>query len=120
MNFDLNEEQQMLKESVSRFTERSYPFEHRLRRADAENGFSRETWRSFAELGWLGTSVPEVFGGLGFSPVESAIIAEELGRALVLAPHLLCGFLPAALLLHCASEQQNADLMPGLTAGEVL
>lgn len=120
MNFDLNEEQQMLSESVSRFAERSYPFELRLRRASAENGFSRETWRSFAELGWLGASVPEEFGGLGFSTVESAIIAEELGRALVLEPFLLCSFLPAALLLHCAAEQQKADLLPGLAAADVI
>lgn len=120
MNFDLNEEQAMLQDSVRRFVDKSYGFDVRLRRANEEGGFSRATWNSFAELGWLGAGVPEEFDGLGYSMVENAIIAEELGRGLVLEPFVLCGVLPANLIMHCAAEAQKAALLPALATGETL
>ena len=120
MNFELSDEQRMLRESVSRFIEKSYTFKVRQNRVANENGFSREAWNTFAEMGWLGVSVPEQFGGLGFSSIETAIIAEELGKGLVLEPYLMCGLFPAAVLVHCAASEHKQRLLPQLTSAETL
>ena len=53
MEFSLSEEQSLLKDSVQRYIQNSYSFEDRQRLIRSEEGFSRETWKNFAELGWL-------------------------------------------------------------------
>lgn len=120
MNFDLTEEQQMLQDSARRYVEKSYPFEARRALADEGGGFRRETWNEIAEMGWLGVAVPEALGGLGYSPVETALIAEQLGTALVLEPYVACGVFPAALLVQCAAGEQRESLLEQLVSGEKL
>ncbi|CAB3697662.1 acyl-CoA dehydrogenase family protein [Paraburkholderia rhynchosiae] len=120
MNFDLSDEQQMLQDSAQRFVQKNYTFEHRRSLAAHGDGFSRDMWRMFGEMGWLGVAVPEAFGGLGFTPVESALITEQLGRALVLEPYVMCGVFPAALVTHCASGAQRDNLLAEIISGEVV
>ncbi|NQE47226.1 acyl-CoA dehydrogenase family protein [Herbaspirillum rubrisubalbicans] len=126
MNFDLTEEQQMLQDSAARYVQRSYPFELRRARANDEGGFRRETWKAIAEMGWLGVAVPEQYGGLGFSPVETGLVAEQLGRALVLEPFVACGVFPAALLVRAGEGGeggeggQRAALLEELISGQAL
>lgn len=120
MNFDLTEEQQMLQDSAQRYLQKSYPFDVRLALADEGGGFRRENWQAMAELGWLAVAVPEEFGGLGFSPVETSLIAEQLGHALVMEPFVACGVFPAALLRLCASGEQRTELLEQLASGKQL
>ncbi|MGF6598426.1 alkylation response protein AidB-like acyl-CoA dehydrogenase [Paraburkholderia sp. GAS448] len=120
MNFDLSDEQQMLQDSAQRFVQKNYTFEHRRKLAARGNGFSRDMWRTFGEMGWLGVAVPEAFGGLGFTPVEGALIAEQLGRALVLEPYVMCGVFPAALVSRCANGQQRDALLAEIISGETV
>ena len=120
MNFDLNEEQQMLQDSAKRYVDKTYTFEARSRLVREGGGFSQATWQAFAEMGWLASSIPEAYSGLGFSAVETSLIAEQIGRGLVLEPFTMCGVLPAAVVLHCAAEGQKQDILPGIASGEVL
>ena len=120
MNFDLSDEQQMLQDSAQRFVQKDYTFEHRRKLAAHGGGFSRDMWRAFGEMGWLGVAVPEAFGGLGFTPVESALIAEQFGRGLVLEPYVMCGVFPAALVTRCASGKQRDELLAEIISGETL
>ena len=53
MDFNLSEEQQLLKDSVDRFVLDDYDFEKRRKTANSDDGFSRDNWKTFAELGWL-------------------------------------------------------------------
>jgi alkylation response protein AidB-like acyl-CoA dehydrogenase len=110
----------MLQDSAQRFVQKNYTFEHRRKLAARGNGFSRDMWRTFGEMGWLGVAVPEAFGGLGFTPVESALIAEQLGRALVLEPYVMCGVFPAALVSRCANGQQRDALLAEIISGETV
>ena len=120
MNFDLTEEQQMLQDSVRRYVERTYTFDARARLVESGGGFSRETWKTLADMGWLMSPIPEQYGGMGFSAVETALIAEELGRGLVLEPYALCGVLPAAIVHRCGAEPQKEALLTGIGNGERL
>ena len=65
LSFDLTDEQQLLKDSVERFIERSYPFDKRRKASKSEEGYSREHWKQFADLGWLAVGLPEDQGGFG-------------------------------------------------------
>src|SRR3954467_10194091 len=97
MDFNLTDEQQMLRESASRFVREQYGFEARRKWA-AESGMSGERWGQYAEMGWLSLSIPEELGGLGCSFVETALVAEELGRGIVLEPFVGCAVLAARLI----------------------
>jgi alkylation response protein AidB-like acyl-CoA dehydrogenase len=120
VNFDLTDDQRMLQEGAARFFEKSYEFKVRLERARSGGGFARATWQEFADMGWLAAAIPEAHGGLGFGPVEVALIAEEIGRHLVLEPFTACGVYPVKLIEHIATDAQKDELLPRIASGERL
>jgi alkylation response protein AidB-like acyl-CoA dehydrogenase len=88
VGLELNDEQNLLKESVDNLTSREYTFEQR-RDALARGVMMRDDiWAQFAELGWLGAGLPESLGGFGGNAVEHMVIAEGLGRAMALEPFI--------------------------------
>ncbi len=120
MDFDLNDEQRMLKDSVDRLMAGEYGFEQRKAYARNEGGFSREMWRQFAELGFLGLPFAEADGGFGGGPVETMILMEAFGGSLVLEPYLASIVLGGGLLRHGGSAAQREAILPGLIGGELL
>ncbi len=82
MDLSYTDEQILIRDSVQRFARDSYPFDARRRLGETDEGFSRGTWKTFAELGWLGVALPEDYGGSGGSAVEVMILMEAFGRAL--------------------------------------
>ncbi|MBD5605466.1 MAG: acyl-CoA dehydrogenase family protein, partial [Candidatus Eremiobacteraeota bacterium] len=74
MDFTLSSEQQQIKESVDRFVADAYGFDARMALSKSADGFSRDHWSTFAELGWLGIALPEDRGGFGGTPVETMIV----------------------------------------------
>lgn len=120
IDFNLSEEQQMLRDVVARFVRENYDLKAHRAAAASDAGFRRELWDKFAELGWLGLAQSEAVGGLGLSFVEVAIVMEELGRGLVLEPYLSSAVLCATLLRQAdAAERGNAALRE-LVAGRLL
>ena len=83
MDFDLSEEQRLLKDSIERLLADRYGFEARRRHQAEPDGWSREMWARFAELGLLGLPFAEEHGGFGGGPVETGLVMEAFGRALV-------------------------------------
>ncbi len=118
MDFDLNDEQRLLKDSVDRMIADRYGFEARRGYRAEPDGWSREMWRQFAEQGLLGLPFAEADGGFGGGPVETAIIMEAFGRALVVEPYLATVVMCGGLLRHAASDDQLAELVPAIAAGE--
>jgi len=116
----LNEGQRLLRESVERFVEKEYAFAARRQLAASEEGFSREVWATFAELGWLAAPLPEDHGGLGGDDVDVAVIMEGFGRGLVLEPYLSTVVLGGGLIAAGGSEAQRAALLPPLAEGKLL
>ncbi len=113
MNFDYTEEQNMLKDSVARFVQDQYDFEARCKVAAQADGFSRENWNTFAELGWLSVPFAEEHGGFGGSVVDTMLLMEEFGKGLVLEPFLATVVLFGGLLNKGGSaEQQAANIGP--------
>ncbi|MDA8483417.1 acyl-CoA dehydrogenase family protein [Pseudomonas resinovorans] len=117
MDFDLTSEQQLLQDSVRRYVDKSYSFESRTALLKAGKNGSADNWGSFAANGWLMAGLPEAFGGLGGSVMETSIIAQQLGRALVLEPYLGCAVLAAQTLAACDNTAQKERLLPRLVEG---
>jgi alkylation response protein AidB-like acyl-CoA dehydrogenase len=88
MDFTFTEEQNLLRDSVRKFVEKDYAFGARGALLKTELGFSRQTWKGFAELGWTALPFSEEDGGLGGTAVDTMIVLEEFGRGLVLEPYI--------------------------------
>ena len=112
MEISLSEDQILLKNAVERFVERDYEFSLRRELAKSDEGFSKELWLKFSELGWLGLTMPEKYGGLDGSLVDSVVLMEALGRGLVLEPVLSSVLLGANLLKRVGSSFQQKNLIP--------
>ena len=116
--FMLNENQVMLAESARKYVERGYGSAVRAASLAHADGCSAQRWAEFAEMGWLALPLPEAEGGLGGSLADMCVLAEEMGRALVVEPWLASGVLAATLLTTAGCPEQRAAWLPKLAAGE--
>jgi pimeloyl-CoA dehydrogenase small subunit len=117
MDFDLSEEQRLLKESVDGLLTDSYDFEQRKKYMKEKGGWSKAVWSKLAEQGLLGLPFAEEDGGFGGGGVETMIVMEALGRALVLEPYLATVVIAGGFLRHGASAEQRAAHVPGIVDG---
>jgi len=119
MDFDLNDEQRLLKESVERLVRDRYSFEQRRAYAKSPEGCSDALWSAYAGLGLLGLTVPERHGGAGAGAVETMIVMQAFGRALILEPYFATAILGSALIRRAATADQQAALLPQIAAGSL-
>jgi len=117
MDFDLSEEQRLLKESIDGLLTDSYDFEARKKYMKEKGGWSKAVWSKLAEQGLLGLPFAEEDGGFGGGGVETMIVMEALGRALVLEPYLATVVIGGGFLRHGASAEQRAAHVPGIVDG---
>lgn len=120
MDFTLSEEQRMLQDSLNKFVQSEYVYEHRRKLAATAEGFSREQWAKFAELGWLCLPFSEDDGGIGAGPVETMLLMDAFGRGLVLEPYFSSIVLCGGVLKRAANAVQRARWISGLIDGSVL
>lgn len=118
MDFSLNDDQKMLRDSVQRFVQGSYDFEKRRRKVKELAPLDTGIWQQFAELGWLALPFDEEDGGIGFTPVETMILMEELGKGLVVEPWVPTVVLGGGFLKR-SSEQQKQRYLGDLLEGKL-
>jgi pimeloyl-CoA dehydrogenase small subunit len=117
MDFDLSEEQRLLKESVEGLLTDSYEFEKRKKYMKEKGGWSRAVWSKLADQGLLGLPFAEADGGFGAGAVETMIVMEALGRAMVLEPYLATVVIAGGFLRHGGSAAQKAAHVPSIIDG---
>jgi alkylation response protein AidB-like acyl-CoA dehydrogenase len=120
MDFELGEEQTMLKTSARDFLEKECPKKLVRDMMDDEKGYSPELWRKMADLGWHGLAFPEEYGGVGSSFLDLAVLLEEMGRALVPGPFVPSVLLAGRAILAAGTEEQKQRFLPGIAAGETI
>lgn len=120
MDLTLTDAQKMLRHSAERFVSQRYDTAARRDALRCPDGFRRENWRGFADLGWLGLPFGEDVGGFGGGPVEVAILMEEFGRGLATEPYLSTVLLAGALIAECGTDEQKVELLPAIIGGERL
>jgi pimeloyl-CoA dehydrogenase small subunit len=119
MDFDLTEDQRLLKESVDRLVADQYSFAQRKAYATETPGWSAKMWAQFAEMGLLGLPFSEAQGGFGGGPVETMIVMETFGRGLVLEPYFATVILGGGLLRRAGSAALQAALVPQVISGRL-
>src|ERR1700710_629022 len=117
MDFDLSEEQRLLKESVEGLLGDSYDFDSRKKYMAEKGGWSKAVWSKFAEQGLLGLPFSEDDGGFGAGAVETMIVMEALGKALLLEPYLATVVIGGGFLRRGGSAEQKAAYIPGIIEG---
>lgn len=120
MNLSLNAEQTLLKDSTRRWVQNVYTFERRQHAINTKQKLNRATWQHMADSGWLAVSIPEEYDGLGFGPVETAVICEELGRGLILEPYVASAVFSTQLLVCAGSDEQKRAWLPKMASGELI
>ena len=120
MDFDLSEEQQLLKDSVDRLMADRYTFEKRKTYQSAPEGWSRALWAHYAELGLLGLPFAEADGGFGGGAVETMLVMEAFGRVLALEPYLASVVLAGGVLRRAGNDAQRKALVAKIAGGELI
>src|SRR3954466_5730733 len=115
----LNDEQTMLRDTARDFVAEQAPVSHmrKLRDANDAAGFSRDLWKSFAEMGFTGILIGEADGGLGLGHVEAGIVLEEIGRNLTPSPFLVTA---VAVVEALKGTPHGGRWFPGILAGETV
>jgi alkylation response protein AidB-like acyl-CoA dehydrogenase len=116
MDFSFNDNQQMLRDSVSRFIAQDYDFDTRRAIVSGERG---DFWPLFAELGWLTVPFAEELGGAGGSAADLLAITEELGKGLVVEPWLSCAVLAGGIVAAADAGPRRAERIGRLVAGSM-
>jgi len=120
MDLDFSEEQEMLRETVRNVCEKLSPPEVVRELEDDAVGYSAELWKQLGELGLLGMTLPEQYGGAGMSMLDAAVVYEELGRALAPTPHFVSCVVSAGAILAAGSDEQKSSLLPKTASGELI
>ncbi|MBB4615060.1 acyl-CoA dehydrogenase family protein [Novosphingobium taihuense] len=120
MDLELSDDQRMLKESVDRLVAERYDLDQRRGYMSQPAGWSAEMWSAFADLGLTMLPFSEEQGGLGLGGVETMIVGEAFGRALVIEPYLPSVVLAGTAISHAGTPDQVAEWLPPIMSGETI
>jgi alkylation response protein AidB-like acyl-CoA dehydrogenase len=121
MNFAFSDEQEELRAAVRRFLTEKSPETEVRRLMDTTEGYDPAVWSQMAEqLGLQSLTIPEEFGGSGFSYVELIVVLEEMGAALLCAPFFSSVALAANALLTSGDDDAKKSYLPGIASGETI
>ena len=118
MNFDLNEDEEMLKALAERFVADHYDMDRRNAYLAEAGGFSPANWALLGELGLIAAAFDAESGGLGLDPTGIATVFEALGRGMVVEPLIENVVLAGRLFAATASPGLAAAWLPALVSGE--
>jgi len=120
MDLDFTEEQQMLRDTVRGVCEQYAPIEVVRAMEDDPIGYPSDLWNQMRDLGLLGLTIPEQYGGIGLGALEAAVVYEEFGRSLAPSPHFVSCVLSAGALLAAGSEEQKKAWLPRIASGDAI
>lgn len=118
MDFDFSEDQEMIRSSMRSMMDKEYPPEKVREMEDDPKGYDPDLWKKMAELGWLGLSLPEEYGGAGADFLDLMIVIEEMGRKLLSGPFFSTMALCSLPLVRYGSSEQKQESLPRIAKGE--
>src|SRR6266567_4656755 len=120
MDFDLTEEQRLLRDTVERLLADHYTFAKRRAYLAEPDGWSRTLWSRYAELGLLGLPFAESYGGFGGGPIDVMLVMEAFGRVLALEAYLATVVLGGTALRLAGNEAQKSAILPQIAEGSLV
>lgn len=120
MNFDFSDDQKMLKDQARKFLTEKCTTKVVRKILESDEPYDKALWKQIAEMGWLGTAIPEEYGGLGLGHLELCVVAEELGRAVAPVPFSSSVYLATEALLLAGNDAQKKKYLPKLAGGEII
>jgi alkylation response protein AidB-like acyl-CoA dehydrogenase len=120
MNFDFSDDQKLLQDQARKFLAEKCPPKAVRQILESDRGHDAALWKAIAEMGWLGTTIPEAYGGLGLGYLELCMVAGELGRVLAPVPFSSTVYLFAEALLAAGSEAQKEALLAKVAEGALI
>jgi 3-oxocholest-4-en-26-oyl-CoA dehydrogenase beta subunit len=119
LDFDLSEDQKMLRTAARDFLEKECTKQFVREMEQDEKGYSPELWSKMVQLGWLGLPFPESYGGGGGSFLDLVVLLEEMGRACLPGPFLSTVVLSGLPILAAGSEEQKQQFLPAIARGKI-
>ena len=119
MNFDFSEDQKLLADQVKRFLDDSCGSTRVRDVLDGEERYAGDVWQGLADMGLIGTAVPENYGGTGAGYLELCLVAQQLGAHLAPVPFGSTVYLVIEALLLYGSEEQKNEWLPKICSGQV-
>jgi len=120
VNFEFSEEQNMLRDQAVSFLKDKSPLTVARRILEGDEPYDTEVWKDITELGWMATTIPEKYNGIGLGHVELCVLAEELGRALTPIPFSSSVYLATEALLRLGTDEQKEAWLGKLAQGQVI
>ena len=120
MNYDLSEEQNMLKDTAFKFLTDECSTEYVREMAEDDRGFSTDVWNKMAGLGWIGLLVPEKYGGPGMNFLDLAVLLSEMGYFCFPGPFFSTVVPGGLTLLEAGSDKQLDKILPDFINGKHL
>ncbi|RIJ29825.1 acyl-CoA dehydrogenase family protein [Henriciella mobilis] len=120
MNFDLAEEQKMLAEQARGLLAELSPPDRLRELIDGNAESDEQLWRAVAELGFLGASISEEYGGLGLGALDLGVISEEMGRAVAAVPFYASIVCAADAIQTFGGADQKEVWLPRLASGDTV
>jgi alkylation response protein AidB-like acyl-CoA dehydrogenase len=120
MDLDFTPEQELLRETVAGVCARYAGLEIVRQLENDPVGYPEKFWEQLAELGLLGMTLPEEYGGSGMTMLDAMIVYTELGRSLAPSPHFASSVMSAGVIARAGSVQQRDDWLPAISAGEMV
>jgi alkylation response protein AidB-like acyl-CoA dehydrogenase len=118
MNFDYNEEQQLLADSVRRFIQKDYDFEGRKKIVASAGGYGESVWGTIAQMGLTGIPFSPDYGGFGGGAIDLLSVMEAFGEGLVVEPYLAT-LLGAQCVARAGSDAQKKAILPAVVEGKL-
>ncbi len=120
MNFDFSDDQKLLKEQVRKFLADKCPTKVVRRVLDGSETHAEDVWKGLVDLGVPALGIPETYGGMGLSPLEVCVVAEEIGRAAAPVPFDSSVVLATEALKLAGSDAQKKKWLPELASGKAI
>jgi alkylation response protein AidB-like acyl-CoA dehydrogenase len=120
MDLKWTDEQDALREALRDFCGKHASPEMVRSLEDDPAGYRADTWRELAKMELLGITIPERYGGVGQTALETVVLYEEFGRSLLPSPHFVSCVIGAGLIAAAGSEGQKEAWLPKIASGDAI
>jgi len=120
MELEFSPEQELLRETVRGLCTRHADLDIVRALEDDPAGYPEKLWLQLAELGLLGLTIPEQWGGSAMSMLDAMLVYEEFGRALVPSPHFVSSVMSGGVLARAGTAAQRDAWLPRIASGDAI